>query len=748
MKFADIIVNISVENLDKTFQYLIPDELAGKAVIGAPVTIPFGNGNRVRKGYIVGLSDMPKIEIERIKPVLSVEPRGLVLESRMIVLAEKMRSMYGGTLNDALRTVSPVKQSVKPVISKTVSLNGDEATITLYLEQCRKDKRLKARVRLLEELLEAKEINYDLLINKLDISENTVKSLETAGFVTVSSEQKYRLSDDAKTPVLPGVTLNDEQLAAVNRITSDFNASEMKTYLLHGVTGSGKTEVYMAAIENAVSHGRQAIMLIPEISLTYQTVRRFRQRFGNRVSFLHSKLSDGERYDQYLRAKNGDIDIIIGPRSALFTPLSNPGIIIIDEEHENSYKSDNIPKYHAREIALEYAKIAGAQVILGSATPSVESYYRAKNGEFVLLELKKRAGNANLPVVHIADMREELKAKNLSVFSRKLRELIEDRLAKKQQIMLFINRRGFAGFVSCRACGEALACPHCSVSLTAHNNNKLMCHYCGYETEMPKTCPKCGSKYIAAFGTGTQKIEALVQREFPNAKVLRMDADTTRDKQGHERILEAFSNDEADILVGTQMIVKGHDFGRVTLMGIIAADMSLLASDFRSAERTFELLAQAAGRSGRANLPGEVVIQTYRPEHYAVTTAATEDYKGFYENEMMYRSILSYPPAANLCAILLSSESESEAAAAASFVSGIVSAWLDENDISEAASVIGPAKAGIEKLRDRFRYVMYIKCADYGLLIRCKDYAEARIKNDETLRNTIIQFDFNPMSGY
>lgn len=747
MQFADIIVDISHENLDKTFQYAIPEELLERAVIGAPVTIPFGNGNRTRKGYIVGLSDSPKIEPERIKSVLTVEQKGLVLESRMIALAEKMRSMYGGTLNDALRTVSPVKQSVKPVQSRTVCLIADDDTAKLYLAECEK-KNHKAKARLLTELLSSHEIDYELLLHKLNISGPTLQSLEKAGIVAVSSERKYRMDGQFEADEASKVILNDEQQAAVNRITLDFNSGERNIYLLHGVTGSGKTEVYMAAIENVIARGKQAIMLIPEISLTYQTVKRFSKRFGNRVSFLHSRLSEGERYDQYLRAKNGELDIIIGPRSALFTPFENPGIIIIDEEHENSYKSEQIPKYHTREIAIEYAKMVGAQVILGSATPSVESYYRAQNGEFTLLELKKRAGEANLPKVYIADMREELKAKNISIFSRKLRELIEDRLQKKQQIMLFINRRGYAGFVSCRACGEALMCPHCAVSLTAHNNSKLMCHYCGYETDMPKTCPKCGSKYIAAFGTGTQKIEALVQKEFPNARVLRMDADTTKDKQGHERILEAFSNDEADILVGTQMIVKGHDFGRVTLMGIIAADMSLLASDFRSAERTFELLAQAAGRSGRANLPGEVVIQTYRPEHYAVTMAATEDYKGFYENEMMYRSILSYPPAANLCAVLISSESEEEADSAATFIAGLVGAWLDENDPGETTSSIGPAKAGIEKIRDRFRYVLYLKSADYGMLIRCKDYAEERIKNDEVFKNCIVQFDFNPMSGY
>jgi len=751
MKYADIIVDISHENLDRTFQYAIPEELTESATIGAPVTIPFGNGNRTRKGYIVGLSDKAKIDPERIKDLLSVEEKGLVLESRIIALAERMREMYGGTLNDALRTVSPVKQAVKPVQSRTVNLAcTKDYAWGLYSEALKKNN--KAKARLLKELMESENIEYEMLVNKLKIARKTIADYEALGILKITSERRYRTPESATKGNYKEISLNEEQSLAVDTIMTDYAEGKRETYLLHGVTGSGKTEVYMSVIEKLVAEGKQAIMLIPEISLTYQTVSRFRQRFGDRVSFMHSRLSDGERYDQYIRALNGDIDIIIGPRSALFTPFSNIGLIIIDEEHENSYKSDQIPKYHTREIAIEYAKMLGAAVILGSATPSVESYFRAKEGVFKLLEMKNRAGSAELPEVHIVDLREELKAHNPSIFSRKLKELINDRLAKKQQIMLFINRRGYAGFVSCRACGEALKCPHCAVSLTAHMNGKqcdsLMCHYCGYEVPMPKTCPKCGSKYIAAFGTGTQKVEQLVQREFPTARVLRMDADTTKDKQGHERILAAFSNDEADILVGTQMIVKGHDFARVTLMGILAADLSLSATDFRASERTFQLLAQAAGRSGRAGEKGEVVIQTYRPDHYAVTAAAKEDYADFYENEMLYRGLLGYPPASHLVAVLLSSEDEAEADAGAEFLHQQICAWFDENDKSEQVTVIGPAKAGLEKLRDRYRRIIYIKHTDYKLLTACKDSVEEALRSDETMKKCLVQFDFNPMNGY
>ncbi|MBO7401554.1 MAG: primosomal protein N', partial [Lachnospiraceae bacterium] len=623
MRFADVIVDISHEDLDRTFQYRIPEEFEKDAQIGAPVVIPFGAGNRQIKGYIVGVSEEPKIDPARIKPLVSVSKKGLAIESRIIELAEIMRRMYGGTLNDALKTVSPVKQKIKPQVSKTVVLT-DEKAARYFLEEALR-RNYKAKARLLEELLRSGRIEYEILVNKLNIARKTIEDYKDNGVLEIQETRLYRGSRSTS-PGEAKVELNAEQRAAVDTVTADIDAGKRGVYLLKGVTGSGKTEVYMSVIEAVVARGEQVIMLIPEIALTYQTVRRFSARFGERVSFMHSRLSDGEKYDQYLRAKNGDTDIMIGPRSALFTPFMKIGLIIIDEEHENSYKSENVPKYHTRELAAEYAKILGATLILGSATPSLESYYRAQKGEYKLLELTKRAGNAALPKVHIVDMRDEMKKGNMSMFSRKLRALIEDRLEKKQQIMLFINRRGYAGFVSCRACGEALRCPHCAVSLTAHMAGKqvgrLVCHYCGYETEMPKLCPKCGSKYIAAFGTGTQKVEEYVRREFPNARVLRMDADTTRDKQGHERVLAAFSNDEADILVGTQMIVKGHDFARVTLMGIIAADLSLNATDFRAGERTFELLAQAAGRSGRAGTDGEVVIQTYNPDHYAVKAAA------------------------------------------------------------------------------------------------------------------------------
>jgi len=746
MLFADVIIDISHENLDRTYQYLIPEELESQAVIGAPVEIPFGAGNRSVKGYLVGLSEEPKIDLNRIKPLKMIEKNGLVMESRMIVLAARMREMFGGTMNDALRTVMPVKRSVKPVNNRTVYPAVEKEVLQELYEQAQK-RHYAAKQRLLKELLEEGSADYELLVKKLNISRKTIADMETAGILRIETERKYRnpLSFDAQEK--EKVVLNAEQEAAVRTILDDYRNGIRKTYLLHGITGSGKTEVYLDVIEAVIRTGKQVIMLIPEIALTYQTVKRFRKRFGERVSFLHSRLSDGEKFDQYNRAEQGGIDVMIGPRSALFTPFRDVGLIVIDEEHEASYKSEQVPKYHARELALEYARMLGASVLLGSATPSTDSYYRAESGEFTLLRLTQRPKEASLPKVHIVDMREELKAHHTSIFSRQLLALMEDRLKKKEQIMIFINRRGYAGFISCRSCGEVVQCPHCSVSLTLHGTDRLVCHYCGYEQVLPKTCPKCASKYIGKFGTGTEKVEALIRNEFPTARILRMDADTTKNKNGHEQILSAFANEEADILVGTQMIVKGHDFQRVTLMGIIAADLSLQASDYRAGERTFQLLAQAAGRAGRAEYPGEVVIQTYKPDHYAVTAAANENYAEFYENEILYRSLMNYPPAAHLLAVVLTAKEETEADATADFLTTQIKAWLEEYDRSESAVVIGPAPAGIAKMKDLYRRVIYIKHTDISLIRDCKGAMEKQIVIDPVFAKTTIQFDINPLTA-
>lgn len=743
--YADIIIDISHENLDKTYQYAIPDVLADRAVIGALVVVPFGKGNRKINGYIVGLSDTPKIDEALIKPLLSVVEGAPVIESHLIHLAYWMKETFGGTMNDSLKTVIPVRKAVKRKEHRSITLAvAAEQANSLYYEYQKKNN--KARLRLLEALIQQKTLEYDTVIKDLNIPRTTLQLLEKQGIIKTSSQQIYRNPIRQQREDYQKVSLNEEQRSITEDFCREYDHGIRGTYLIHGITGSGKTEVYMEIIDFVISRGKQVILLIPEIALTYQTVLRFYKRFGERVSIMNSRMSEGERYDQSIRAKNGEIDIIIGPRSALFTPFTRLGLIIVDEEHEYSYKSETVPRYHAVDVAIKRAQLTSSSVILGSATPSLETYSRAKNGEIKLYTLSKRAKEAQPPAVWITDLREELKKKNKSIFSEKLKELIQDRLNKKEQIMLFLNRRGYAGFVSCRSCGYVVKCPHCDVSMTSHNNGILVCHYCGHEERQPAVCPECGSKYIAAFGTGTQKVEELVKKEFPTARVLRMDADTTRNKGGHEAILSAFAQHRADILVGTQMIVKGHDFPSVTLVGIIAADLSLYTGDFRASERTFQLLCQAAGRAGRDVLPGEVVIQTYHPEHYSILTAAQGDYEAFYQQEMLYRRLMSYPPAAHILLLLVTSGKEEQAVKAAGLLGEALKQYFREQDSS--ADIIGPAPATIAKLNDIYRRVIYVKHPDYNRLIEVKNYLEEYYNDSQQFTGCNLSFDFNPISSY
>lgn len=743
--YADIIIDISHDNLDKTYQYAVPEELIDKAVIGALAFVPFGRGNRKINGYIVGLSGEPKISEELIKPIDRLVEGAPLIESHLIYLAYWIKETFGGTMNDSLKTVIPVRKAVKIKEQRSIELAVDLVRANqLYFEYQKKNN--KAKLRLLEVLIREKSLDYDIATGKLNIPRATLVGMEKQGIMRIISEQIYRNPIKTQSENYQAVELNEEQQYIVRDFCHDYDKGIRGTCLIHGITGSGKTEVYMEIIASVIAKGKQVILLIPEIALTYQTVLRFYRRFGDRVSIMNSKMSQGERYDQSERARNGGIDIIIGPRSALFTPFQNLGLIIIDEEHEYSYKSETVPKYHAVEVAIQRAALTDSSVILGSATPSLESYKKAKQGEIRLYTLTKRAKDAEPPVVWITDLREELKKKNKSIFSGKLKELIIDRLNKKEQIMLFLNRRGYAGFVSCRSCGYVMKCPHCEVSLTSHNNGSLVCHYCGFTGAMPTICPECGSKYIAAFGTGTQKVEELVKKEFPGARVLRMDADTTKNKGGHEAVLSAFAEHKADILVGTQMIVKGHDFPKVTLVGIIAADLSLYAGDFRAGERTFQLLCQAAGRAGRDVLPGEVVIQTYHPEHYSVITAAQGDYEAFYEQEMLFRSLMKYPPASHILLLLITAGSEELAVKAAVHLGEAIRLYFV--DRASQVELIGPAPATISKVNDIYRQVIYLKNHDYDRLVAVKNYLEGYFSYSEAFKECNLQFDFNPLSGY
>lgn len=739
--YANIIIDITHEKLDRVFQYSIPSELEGVLKTGMEVIVPFGKGNRETKGYVIGFCDRPDYDPSKIKSVLGISEDSVAIEAQLVALAAWMKEFYGGTMIQALKTVLPIKKKERAQEKRTLRLllreEDGRKKLEYYLE-----KNQRARARLLAALLDDKVLDYGLVTKKLNITLSVIRALEEQGVLKIESERVFRNPQIGKMRKPDITSYTEEQMKAIEIFAKDYASGERKTYLIHGVTGSGKTEVYMEMISQVIEAGKQAIVLIPEIALTYQTVMRFYRRFGDRVSIMNSRMSAGERYDQMQRAKRGEVTVMIGPRSALFTPFPNLGLIVIDEEHEPTYKSEQVPRYHARETAIERARISGASVVLGSATPSMEAYYRASKGEYRLIELKNRARLQCLPEVYTVDMRKELAGGNRSIFSDKLRELIRERLEKGQQTMLFLNRRGYAGFVSCRSCGYVEKCPHCDVALSSHKNGKLVCHYCGYEKSMITVCPSCGSVHIGGFRAGTQQIEELVKKEFPKARVLRMDMDTTKNKDGHEKILSSFANEEADILVGTQMIVKGHDFPNVTLVGILAADMSLYSDDYRAGERTFQLLTQAAGRAGRGKEKGEVVIQTYNPEHYSIEAAARQDYEGFYLEEIRYRELMGYPPVEQLMAILMTGADEKLLETAAEYLKE----YAQKMDKNHLLTIIGPASPYVGKVNDIYRKILYLKCEEYDMLIKAKNRLEQYIEVNSGFQTLRIQFDFNPMN--
>ncbi len=736
-RYANIIVDISHEKVDRPFQYKIPEKFQGKIAAGMCVQIPFGKGNCLRSGYVIEVTDKAEFPDEKQKEIVQIVAQGISVEADSIRLAAWMKETYGSTMIAALKTVLPVKKAMKHREKKKLRrLLTVEETRSVLGECIRKRQNAKARV--LGELCREPVLPYELVTGKLNVSPATLRSLQEQGVLAIESESFYRNPVKIEADRESGRRLSGEQEAICHKVLSDFDEGKRKTYLVHGITGSGKTEVYLSLIDGMIRRGKQCIVLIPEIALTYQTLLRFYKRFGERVSVMNSSLSPGEKFDQCERAKKGEIDVIIGPRSALFVPFPNLGMIVMDEEHESSYKSETMPRYHARETAEYLAGLKNASLVLGSATPSLEAYYRAKQGQYELFTLTRRLTGGELAHVSIIDLRQELRSGNRSIFSKKLQELILDRKSRGEQAMLFLNRRGYAGFVSCRSCGYVMKCPHCDVSLSQHLGNRMVCHYCGYETAKPVKCPSCGSPYLLGFKAGTEQIEQQLYKSFPGIRVLRMDGDTTRTKDSYEKILTAFSGGEADVLVGTQMIVKGHDFHNVTLVGVLAADLSLNDSNYRSGERTFQLLAQAAGRAGRGTKPGEVVIQTYRPDHYSILRAAGQDYEAFYEEEILYRKLGGYPPAAHMMAVLISAADEKQGEALAARVASLA---------GEAVRIIGPAKASIGKINDIYRYVVYCKAFDYRQLTLVKDKIEAYVQS-LALKQESVQFDFDPIDSY
>lgn len=727
MKYAVVIISIGHRNIDHIFHYRMPEGLSvGK---GMRVMVPFGRGNRLTEGYVVGFTDSADIDDSLIKDIDSICEDYSVISPRRIELANWMKEKYYTTFSSCFRCIIPKKVSEKSFAC--VKLNMENENINQEIVKVlKKDTRQK---RVLEVLLNGDEIPVSHIKTLLDVDDSPVNALIKKGILVKTYVQEYRgnfnsaLVERTKPPVL-----TEEQAKAVYKIFSSIDSSDKKPLLIHGVTGSGKTEIYMRAIEKVLSQGKEAIVLVPEISLTQQTVERFVGRFGSRVAVTHSRLSDGERYDQWTRARRREISVMIGPRSAIFTPFENIGVIIIDEEHESTYKSDiQSPKYDAREIAEKLSELYGCTVILGSATPSLTSYYKAQKGEYELIELKHRVNNT-FPHIEIVDMRKEIARKNFSVFSTALKNAIAENLENKRQTILFLNRRGHSTFVSCRSCGYVMSCDNCNVSYTYHKGiNRLSCHYCGKSIRVPEVCPHCGSKYIRYFGAGTEKIEQEVLRLFPRARVLRMDMDTTRKKNSHQTILEDFRKGKADILIGTQMIAKGLDFPNVTLVGVMAADLSLNIGDYRSGENTYQLVSQVSGRAGRADKEGTVYIQTYSPDNYSIRYAAQNNYKGFYDEEILFRKNMNYPPFTNIFLVMMTGENEYILKQAITLLAEIMKHYNKNNMFTR----LGPTPAIISKINNVYRWQITVKCENEdkirNYVLFCLDKLAGQISLDK-----------------
>ncbi|MCR5619789.1 MAG: primosomal protein N' [Lachnospiraceae bacterium] len=736
VKYADVCIDISIEKLDKPFSYRIPERLSGIICVGSRVRIPFGSGNTEKKGYVTAIKDDTSYAPDKIKDIIGLVEGSMEAQDRSFEIAAFIKDTYGGTLSQALKAVIPAKAKAKPVEIKTLVRKMDkEELLALASEASRKNQRAKEN--LLRALIENERIPSSWIAGKLRVSSATVNNLIKSGAAYYEISSEYR-KPSVSEMVEKNVSLNGEQSVIVEAVGRDIEDGATGRFLIHGVTGSGKTEVYTRLAEKCVTMGKQVIFLIPEIALTYQTLARFYAKFGDRVSVLNSSMSAGERFDQCERAKNGDIDIIIGPRSALFTPFPNIGLIIMDEEHESSYKSESTPRYHAREVAKKICEISGATFVMGSATPSIESYTAALNGGITLFRMNERATGIGLPRTEIIDLRKELSGGNRSMFSRTLKAHMDEALERGEQIMLFLNRRGFSGQVSCRECGKVIMCPHCEVPMSLHTGSKLVCHYCGEITEKPAKCPSCGSSYLAAIKAGTEQVEDRIVKMYPGVKVLRMDKDTTAAKGSYDKILSSFAGGEAQILIGTQMIVKGHDFPNVTVVGILAADLSLGVPDYRASERTFQLLAQACGRAGRGDKPGISIIQTYQPDHYAVRCAAAQDYEAFYEEEIAYREAAGYPPVTHMLCIQLFGLDQKKTALLADELSDVIKS-------KGPVRILGPAPANIMKVKDYYRYVLYVKDADQSRLSAVRSISEEFFK-DKDMGQMFVQFDLDPMN--
>ena len=723
--YAKVIVEIGVKNVDREFVYIVPDRFRDIIKIGSRVKVSFGK--MIIEGFVLDLFDNYKedYELKEIIEVIDLEP---ILNKEMLELGKKIQEYTLCSLISAYQVMLPkaLKASVKTNINtkqnRYLVLNKSENVIRDYLDACKYDKQKE----LLNELL----INKKILVTSLNSTINTLLKKELVKFIY---EEDYRYKFD-KISCDKKVILNEEQKYAVEKVVSNLDKSI--TYLLYGVTGSGKTEVYMNIISKVIDKNKKAIMLVPEISLTPQIVSRFVNRFGSQVAILHSGLSDTERYDEYRKIKEGKVSIVVGTRSAIFAPFSDIGVIIIDEEHTATYKQENHPRYHARDIAILRSKYHNCPVILGSATPSLESFARALNKNYELLTLKKRANNMVLPKVNVVDMKDEVKKGNFT-FSELLVDKINEKISKGEQVILLLNRRGYSSMIRCSNCGEVEKCPRCDISLTYHkSSDSLRCHYCNYTKKAPSECVKCGSKDIKGIGLGTEKLEQEIIDKF-KARVIRMDADTTLKKGMHEKIIKDFGEGKYDILLGTQMIAKGLDFPKVTLVGVINADISLCVPDFRSSERTFQLLSQVAGRAGRGEYPGEVIIQTYNSEHYSIVYAKEHNYLDFYKEEMKIRKALNYSPYYFITLVKISCKDYEEGFKNANKIGEYLRKNLESDTI-----ILGPTMASMFKVNNIYNYQCIIKYKKDVKLKEVLKYIDELYKN---ISNVNVEIDVDPI---
>lgn len=726
--YAEVIINSEALEIDRPFTYKVPEEFNNEIKIGQIVKVPFGKGNKTSEGFILNLKndDNIKFKTKNIAAILVKDP---VIDEDDINLIEFLREKTLCKYIDAFRLLIPVgiMKGAKAKKKKVIVLKNEDLSNIKNPDGYKK----------IVEFFKTNSGKYTKseLINEHSISQYKLNKLIENEVLSIEEESVFRYNDRVYNKD-SAKTLTIEQ----ENIIREYINSDDKMFLLKGVTGSGKTEVYMKLVERVLLEEKSAIILVPEIALTPQMIERFKGRFGVNVALFHSKLSDGERFDEWFRVKEGKAKVIVGARSAIFLPAKNLGLIIIDEEHENTYKSEQNPKYQTKEVAEYLSELKGCKVILGSATPSIETYYRALTGEMKLLELNSRVDNKAMPPMKVIDMRNELKGGNKSLFSRELFIAIQERLKRKEQIILFLNRRGFSTFVSCRSCGYVFKCNECDISMTYHKNGLLICHYCGKTKREPRECPKCHSKYVKFFGAGTQRVEEEVKKYFNNAGILRMDVDTTRDKHSYERIYNTFKNGEADILIGTQMVSKGLDFKNVTLVGILAADMSINIPDYRAAERTFQIITQVAGRAGRGDKQGEVLIQTYTPQHYSLQYAVNYDYEGFYEKEFTVRAMMKYPPFGKLLLINGTSKKEDLLKNFMHKITMMIKP-LVENCLD--IEILGPIPCMISKVKENYRWQIVIK-GEFDSYFS-KNIKEILYDENKNVYNDIrISMDINP----